>query len=334
MTENILEIKNLHTSFDTSVGKVKAVRGVDFTVGKKEVVGIVGESGSGKSVTVKSIMQLLPSNANIDEGEIIFCGENLKDKSEKEMTKIRGNDIAMIFQDPMAALNPVYTIGDQIVEVIRRHQKLSKYEAKKLAIDMLRQVEIPSPEERYKCYPFECSGGMKQRVIIAMALSCMPKLIIADEPTTALDVTIQAQVLDMMRSLENKLDTSIIFVTHDLGVISEICSEVMVMYGGKIMEKASVQDLFENPKQPYTVGLINAIPKIRYGEEKTQLIPIEGMPPDLLNPPVGCPFWTRCDYAMKICRERMPKLFDVGNKHKAACWLLHKDTPTHKKSCI
>ncbi|GAA0181849.1 ABC transporter ATP-binding protein [Clostridium sediminicola] len=326
MTEKILELKDVKTSFYTHLGEVQAVRGVSFDVTKGETVGVVGESGSGKSVTAKSIMRLIDHPGKVKDGEIIFKGENILDKNNGELTAIRGNEIAMIFQDPMTSLNPVYKIGNQIMEVVMKHRKLSKKEAKEEAIEMLRLVGIPSPESRIDNYPHEFSGGMRQRAMIAIALSCQPDLLIADEPTTALDVTIQAQILDLMNSLRKKLGTSIILITHDLGVVAETCSKVVVMYGGLVMEEGSASQIFKNPRNPYTIGLMKSIPKITKGE-KERLIPIEGSPPDLLKPPTGCPFCERCPYAMNICLEEKPPYFQVEEGHRSMCWLLHEDAP-------
>jgi len=327
MKDHLLELKELRTSFFTHVGEVKAIRGVSFHLDKGEALGIVGESGSGKSVTSMSIMRLLQNPGKIIGGDIIFNGENLMDKSDKEMQKIRGNDIAMIFQDPMTSLNPVYTVGNQIIEAIVKHQKISKSDARKKAIEMLNIVGIPSPEKRIDQYPHEFSGGMRQRAMIAMALSCEPKLLIADEPTTALDVTIQAQILELMKDLKNKLDTSIILITHDLGVVADVCARIIVMYGGIILEEGRSEDIFYNPKHPYTLGLLKSIPKLADKEDKERLIPIPGSPPDLLKPPKGCPFAARCEYAMKICIDKMPEYTYVKEDHRSMCWLLHKDAP-------
>ena len=327
MGEKLLDVKNLKTSFFTHVGEVKAIRGVSFHLDKGEALGIVGESGSGKSVTSMSVMKLLQHPGKVTEGELIFDGEDLVKKTEKEMQSIRGNDISMIFQDPMTSLNPVYTIGDQIMEAIIKHQKMSKNDAKKKAIDMLKIVGIPSPEKRVNQYPHEFSGGMRQRAMIAMALSCEPQLLIADEPTTALDVTIQAQILELMKDLKDRLNTAIILITHDLGVVADVCSRIVVMYGGLIMEEGSTEDIFYNPKHPYTMGLLKSIPKIADKEHKERLIPIVGSPPDLLKPPRGCPFAPRCDYAMKICMDKMPEYTNIKDSHKSMCWLLHPEAP-------
>ncbi|MCT4509389.1 MAG: ABC transporter ATP-binding protein [Tepidibacter sp.] len=327
MKDHLLELKELRTSFFTHVGEVKAIRGVSFHLDKGEALGIVGESGSGKSVTSMSIMRLLQHPGKIVSGEINFNGENLIEKSDKQMQSIRGNDIAMIFQDPMTSLNPVYTVGNQIIEAIVKHQKISKANARNKAIEMLNLVGIPSPEKRIDQYPHEFSGGMRQRAMIAMALSCEPQLLIADEPTTALDVTIQAQILELMKGLKNKLDTSIILITHDLGVVADVCSRIIVMYGGIILEEGKSEDIFYNPKHPYTLGLLKSIPKLADKEDKERLIPIPGSPPDLLKPPKGCPFAARCEYAMKICIDKMPEYTYVKEDHRSMCWLLHKDAP-------
>jgi oligopeptide transport system ATP-binding protein len=324
--EKLLQINNLHTSFYTHVGEVKSVRGVSIDLEKGQAIGIVGESGSGKSITMMSLMRLLSDNGKIKEGEIIFNGKDLSKLSEREMEKIRGNEIGMIFQDPMTSLNPVFTIGNQLLEPLIKHKKLNKADATKKAIDMLKLVGIPSPERRMKQYPHEFSGGMRQRAMIAMALVCEPKLLIADEPTTALDVTIQAQILELMKDLKSKIDMSIILITHDLGVVADVCDRINVMYGGTVVESGTSRDIFYNPKHPYTWGLLNSIPNPKE-DIKERLKPIEGTPPDLLRPPVGCPFAPRCDYAMKICLSERPKQFDIKDGHCSACWLNHPDAP-------
>lgn len=324
--EKILEVKGLSTSFYTHLGEVQSVRNVEFDLYKGEVLGVVGESGSGKSVTCSSVMRLLQNPGKIKSGEVLFKNEDLIKKTEKEMQKIQGNEMSMIFQDPMSALNPVYTIGNQMVEVIRRHKKVSKKEAEQIAIKMLTLVGIPSPAERMKNYPHEFSGGMRQRAVIAMALSCDPELVIADEPTTALDVTIQAQILELMKDLQERLHSSIIFITHDLGVIAQLCTRVIVMYGGMIMEEATVDELFYDPKNPYTMGLLNSVPN-PMAETKERLEPIPGSPPDLLHPPKGCPFCNRCKYAMSKCLKEIPPMYHVTKTHKSRCHLLHKEAP-------
>jgi len=327
----LLEVKNLRTSFDTHLGDVQAVRGVSFYVDKGEALGIVGESGCGKSVTMMSIMKLLSENANIQSDEIIFDGNDMSNYGEREMEKIRGEKMGMIFQDPMTSLNPLYTIGNQLTEHLMKHKGISKKEAWKKGIEMLDLVGIPSPESRMKQYPHEFSGGMRQRAMIAISLICEPNLIIADEPTTALDVTIQAQILDLMKSLKEKLNTSIILITHDLGVVADLCSRINVMYGGIIVESGTAEDIFYRGKHPYTWGLLRSVPN-PLSELKEKLIPIDGQPPDLLKPPTGCPFADRCDYTMKICMENQPPLFKVDNGHEAACWLCHENAPEVKTS--
>lgn len=326
MTKKLLEIKDMKTSFFTHVGEVQAVRGVDITLNRGEALGIVGESGSGKSVTAMSIMGLVQAPGKVKNGEIFFKGENLLEKTNKEMMNIRGNEIAMIFQDPMTSLNPVYTVGNQIIEAIVKHKKISKKEARVEAVEMLRIVGIPSPEKRIDNYPHEFSGGMRQRAMIAMALSCEPEFLIADEPTTALDVTIQAQILELIKGLRDKLDTGVILITHDLGVVADVCSRIIVMYGGLIMEEGTVEQIFYEPKHPYTFGLLKAIPKLNIAE-KERLSPIPGTPPDLVRPPKGCPFSARCPYAMKICFEGNPEYTQISPDHRAACWLLHESAP-------
>lgn len=326
MSEKMLEVKNLETSFYTHLGEVQAIRGINFDIGTGETLGIVGESGSGKSVTVLSIMNLLQKPGKVKNGNIIFKGEDLLKKSQRNMRKIRGRKISMIFQDPMTSLNPVYTVGNQIIEAITEHQNLNKREASKKAIKMLDIVGIPSPEERIYNYPHEMSGGMRQRVMIAMALSCEPDLLIADEPTTALDVTIQAQILGLMKRLTKEFDTSIIFITHDLGVIADLCKRVIVMYGGLIMEVGGVRDIFYNPQHPYTKGLLKAVPSMNL-DKAERLYTISGNPPDLLNPPKGCPYAERCEYTMGTCMEYQPPYFDIADGHKAMCWRLHESCP-------
>ncbi|MEA3322168.1 MAG: ABC transporter ATP-binding protein [Bacillota bacterium] len=325
--EKILEVKNLHVSFDTFGGEVKAIRGVDFDLKKGETLAIVGESGSGKSVTTKTVMRLLPkNNSNIKNGEILFDGKDLAKLSEKEMQDIRGKDIAMIFQDPMTSLNPTMTVGKQIMEGIIKHQKLSKSAAAEKAIDLLRLVGIPMPEERFKQYPHQFSGGMRQRVVIAISLACNPKVLIADEPTTALDVTIQAQILDLMKDLQKKIDTSIIFITHDLGVVANVADRVAVMYGGQIIETGTVDEIFYDPRHPYTWGLLSSMPDLDLGDED-ELYAIPGSPPDLSDPPKGDAFAPRNEYAMQIDLEMEPPMFQISKTHFAKTWLLHEDAP-------
>ncbi len=323
--ENLLDVRDLKTSFNTKFGEVQAVRGISFQLTKGEIVGVVGESGCGKSITMMSIMRLLDKNGYIKDGRVFFEGNDISKIAEKEMSKIRGNNIAMIFQDPMTSLNPLLTIGNQIMEPLIIHKKLSKKEAFKKGVELLRLVNIPNPEKRMKQYPHEFSGGMRQRAMIAMALSCDPKLIIADEPTTALDVTIQAQILEIMKDIKEKLGTSIIFITHDLGVVADICDRVNVMYGGLIIEKGDINNIFDDPKHPYTWGLLDSVPSV--GKERKRLKPINGQPPDLLKPPKGCPFYARCRFAMNICKEKMPKFYDISKEHKVSCWLNDEKAP-------
>jgi len=320
----LLDIRQLETTFFTHVGPVQAVRSVDLVVERGEAVGIVGESGCGKSVMSMSIMGLVANPGKIVGGEILFNGQDLAKMTDKDLRKIRGNKIAMIFQDPMTSLNPVKKIGGQITEVLHLHQNISREDARKRAIELLRLVGIPSPESRLDQYPFEFSGGMRQRVMIAMSLACDPDLLIADEPTTALDVTIQAQILELMKDLRNKINSSIILITHDLGVVANLCDSIRVMYAGKIVEEGKTRDIFYEPRHPYTWGLLNSIPKINI-EEKERLVPIDGQPPDLLKPPAGCAFAERCPHVMAICQQQQPPLIKAGqgHEHRAACWLNH-----------
>ncbi|MCH3918137.1 MAG: ABC transporter ATP-binding protein [Spirochaetia bacterium] len=327
MSKALLTVDNLHTSFFTQFGEVKAIRGVSFHVDEREIIGIVGESGSGKSVTSLSIMKLLTYPGKIVGGSIAFQGEELTTKSQHQMRKIRGNRISMIFQDPMTSLNPLYTVGNQIVEAINEHQHLSPQKSKEKAIEMLSLVRIPSPEERFNCYPHEFSGGMRQRVMIAMALCCQPQLLIADEPTTALDVTIQAQVLELLKNLNQELHTSVILITHNLGCVATTCSRVLVMYGGKIMEEGTTEEIFYALRHPYTMGLLRSVPTVSDTQTKKRLVPILGTPPDLLRPPKGCPFYPRCDFAMEICRSEEVPAFEFSPTHKACCWLCHAQAP-------
>lgn len=324
--DKILQVKDLHISFNTFSGEVQAIRGVNFDLYKGETLAIVGESGSGKSVTTKAIMRLLPeSNTEIKKGQILFEGKDIVKLKDKEMQKIRGKDISMIFQDPMTSLNPTMKIGKQIMEPIIKHQKLSKAEARKRALEILKLVGIPKPEIRINQYPHQFSGGMRQRVVIAIALACNPKILIADEPTTALDVTIQAQILELMKDLQKKINTSIIFITHDLGVVANVADRVAVMYGGKIVEIGTVDEIFYNPQHPYTWGLISSMPTLDIEEEELYAIP--GTPPNLINPPEGDVFAPRNEYAMKIDLIKHPPMFKVSDTHYAATWLLHPDAP-------
>lgn len=324
--DNLLKVENLKTSFFTQFGEVQAVGGVSFDLAHGEVLGIVGESGCGKSVTMMSIMKLLDDNGKVKEGTVNFEGKDITKLSEDAMCKVRGNDIAMIFQDPMTSLNPLMTIGNQLMEPLRLHKGMSKDEAYKKSLELLSLVGIPSPKDRMKQYPHEFSGGMRQRVMIAMALSCNPKLLIADEPTTALDVTIQAQILEIMKDIKNKLNTSVILITHDLGVVADICDKINVMYGGLIIEKGSTRDIFYNSKHPYTWGLLQSVPNPNTLTKK-RLKPIDGQPPDLFKPPVGCPFYARCKYAMKICENRRPPIYQISDGHEASCWLNDERAP-------
>ncbi|WP_243354812.1 ABC transporter ATP-binding protein [Bacillus litorisediminis] len=329
----LLEVENLRTNFHIDSGKVQAVRGISFHINKGESIGIVGESGSGKSVSMLSVMGLLPYNATVEADRMSFEGVELLDMDPKQIRKLRGNEIGMIFQDPMTSLNPLFTIGNQIMEPIRIHLHVSKAEARRRAIELLKMVEIPSPESRLNQFPHEFSGGMRQRVMIAIALSCNPKLLIADEPTTALDVTIQAQILDLMKDLKRKLNTSIVLITHDLGVVASMCERIIVMYGGQIVEEGTTREVFYNPKHPYTWGLIRSLPKVTTGEKK-KLIPIPGSPPDLLDPPKGCPFAARCEHAMKICELRPPQDTQVSDTHRVSCWLMHPKAPKIAKEVM
>ncbi len=314
----------------TSNGEVQAVRGVSFEVKRAEIVGIVGESGSGKSITNMSLLKLLPDTAVIKDGSVMFQGRDLTKLSMKELREIRGEKIAMIFQDPMSSLNPLIPVGDQVAEMIRIHHRNKSREAvRQEVLKRFVEVRIPEPEKRYHAYPHEFSGGMRQRVMIAMALANNPELLIADEPTTALDVTIQDQIIRQMRELKEQHGTSIIFITHDLGVIAELCEKVEVMYGGLIMEEAPIDELFEHPSHPYTLGLLESMPSIQQ-DKAERLIPIPGSPPDMTNPPAGCPFAPRCRYARKICAAELPELQPVGEGHSARCWLLDPEAPSEQ----
>ena len=324
MSKKLLEIKDERLSFFTPVGEVKALNGVSFTMNEGEVLGIVGESGSGKSVTAYSLMGLTAYPGRLVGGTIWFNGHQVDQMTEKEFRKMRGNEVSIIFQDPMTSLNPVYTVGNQIVEVIRLHTDKTKEQAYARAKELLELVGINEPEKRLKQYPHELSGGMRQRVMIAIALACEPKLLIADEPTTALDVTIQAQILELMQELRQKLGMAIIMITHDLGVVASMCERIAVMYAGHIVEYGTTDEIFYQPRHEYTKGLINSIPNLQ-AEECERLVPIEGQPVDLLNPPAGCPFAPRCANCMKICLNQMPPKTVLSDTHYSHCWLLQKE---------
>lgn len=319
----LLDIKNLTVSFQTYLGKVEAVRNVSFSVKRQETVAIVGESGCGKSVTAHAIMRLIPSPPGIIEsGQIMFDGEDILSKSRKEVERIRGNQIGMIFQDPMTSLNPTMRVGTQIIEGLTKHCGVNKHQAKQKALEIFHLVGISDPEKRITQFPHEFSGGMRQRVMIAIALAGNPQLLIADEPTTALDVTIQAQILDLMKQIQKKMGTSIILITHDLGVVAGMCDRVIVMYGGKVVETATVEEIYAKSRHPYTLGLLRSVPRLDM-KKNQDLIPIEGTPPNLLNPPKGCPFCSRCEFAMRICSRHSPELELIEGKQHVACWLNH-----------
>jgi oligopeptide transport system ATP-binding protein len=325
MSENLLEVKDLKVTFFTPAGEVKAVDGISYTIKENEVMGIVGESGSGKSVEAYSIMGLLQNPGKVVGGSITFEGEDVLAYTEEQRRDFRGQKAGMIFQNPMTCLNPVYTIGDQLMEALTCHDKsITKQEARRRAVEMLELVGINNAEKRVDQYPHEFSGGMRQRAMIAMAMICHPKLLIADEPTTALDVTIQAQILDLMKDLQKKTGMAIIFITHNLGVVAEICDRVSVMYAGHIVEQGKVDDIFYAPAHPYTKGLLRSMPNLDE-EERTRLIPIEGTPIDLLNPPKGCSFGPRCEHCMKVCLTKKPPVVEVGDEHISACWLHIKE---------
>ena len=324
MSETILSIENLRIHFETFAGEVQAIRGVNLKLEKGETLALVGESGSGKSVTAKSIMKLLSNNAVVKEGTIIFKGENILEKSERDMQSIRGKEIAMVFQDPMTSLDPTMKIGKQITEVIIKHEKASKEEANKRAEELLELVGIPNAKERMKQYPHQFSGGQRQRIVIAIALACNPDVLIADEPTTALDVTIQAQILELLKELQQKFQMAIIFITHDLGVVANVADRVAVMYAGKVVEVGTVDEVFYNPQHPYTWGLLRSMPTLHTGDT---LYAIPGSPPDLLDPPVGDAFALRSDVALEIDRVKEPPMFEVSPTHFAATWLLDPRAP-------
>jgi dipeptide transport system ATP-binding protein len=318
--EKILDIQDLHVSFTTYGGEVQAVRGVDLELYKGETLAIVGESGCGKSVTANSIMKLIPSPpGKIKQGSIYFKGQDMTKISDKQMRRIRGVDISMIFQDPMTALNPTLTIGDQLTEGLKQHRTISSKQANQQALDMLNLVGIPNPKERLKQYPHQFSGGMRQRIVIAMALICEPELLIADEPTTALDVTIQAQILQLFKKIQDETGVSIILITHDLGVVAKIAKRIAVMYAGKVIETGTRREIFYTPQHPYTRGLLHSVPRLDQKGEK--LIPIDGTPPDLFSPPEGCPFTARCPMAMEVCSNVYPFHSELSSTHAVDCWL-------------
>ncbi|MCR4588874.1 MAG: ABC transporter ATP-binding protein [Lachnospiraceae bacterium] len=323
MSEKILEVKNLHTSFFTDSGEVRAVNGVSFELDAGKILGIVGESGSGKSVTAYSIMQILASTGKVVDGQILYRGEDILKYNKDQMRQFRGKKCSIIFQDPMTSLNPTFTIGSQLMEAILLHTSRNKQEAHDRAAEMLTLVGVNEPEKRLKQYPHELSGGMRQRVMIAMALACEPDILIADEPTTALDVTIQAQILELMQELQKKLGMAIILVTHDLGVIAGMCDEIIVMYGGRVCERGTAEDIFYSPKHEYTKGLLRSIPST--GNQKEKLVPIGGTPINLLNMPKGCAFCARCSEAMKVCLEAVPEEIQLSHSHYASCWMNVKD---------
>ena len=328
--EKVLEIKDLRVSFDTYAGEVQAVRGVDLTVNKGEVVAIVGESGCGKSVTAQTVMKLNPMPpARIKTGSIDLCGRDIVAASEKEMQDIRGELVSMIFQDPMTCMNPTMRVGRQLTETLIKKKKIEKKDAEAEAVRLLKLVQIPNAEERAKQYPHEYSGGMIQRAMIAMALACGPHLLIADEPTTALDVTVQAQIMELLVKIKEETQTAIILITHDLGVVANLADRVAVMYAGKIVEKGSARDIFYNTQHPYTKALLKSLPTVDTKKDE-KLVSIPGTPPDLFAPPKGCGFASRCESCMKICKEYQPPTFEVGESHEASCWRLHPDFPGEK----
>jgi len=320
----LVDIKDLRVSFFTPAGEVKAVRGVSWNLKEGETLGIVGESGSGKSVSVFALMGILQEPGRVIGGSVRFDGTDILSLKESQLQKIRGKDMSMIFQDPMTSLNPVYTVGNQIAETVMQHLGIKRKDAYKCAISSLSTVHIPNAEKRSKQYPHEYSGGMRQRAMIAMSLCCGPKLLIADEPTTALDVTIQAQILDLMKELKQSSNMSIVLITHDLGIITDICEKVIVMYGGKVVESSPMKELYKNPKHPYTLGLLNCLPRLM-SDTNEPLRPIEGSPVDLLTPPAGCPFAPRCEQCMKICITHQPPEFEISENHFSACWLHAED---------
>ncbi|MCG8453014.1 MAG: ABC transporter ATP-binding protein [Spirochaetales bacterium] len=324
---DLLKVEGLRTSFATQDGRIEAVKGVDFSLNQGETLGIVGESGSGKSVTSLSILRLLPSAGQISGGRVLFGGQDLASFDEKAMRQVRGAQISMIFQDPMSSLNPLIPVGKQVEEMLQIHWKTEKAAMKKRVLHLFERVRIPDPAARYRCYPHEFSGGMRQRVMIAMALACEPSLLIADEPTTALDVTVQDQILVLLRELRQETGMAVMMISHDLGVIAEVCDRVLVMYGGMVMESAPIDALFENPMHPYTLGLMESIPALDQDRSK-ELQPIPGSPPDMSNPPKGCPFHPRCLHARSICAQQIPSSFAFEEGRTSRCWLLHPDAPS------
>jgi oligopeptide/dipeptide ABC transporter ATP-binding protein len=328
---HLLEVEDLKVSFHVSSGEIHALRGVSFHVNSGETLAVVGESGCGKSVTAQAIMGMIPSpHGRVKEGRILFKGQDLTKFNKKEFRNIRGSEIGMVFQDPMTSLNPTMKVGSQIDEVLIKNQKLSKKEAKQKTIELLKLVGISDASSRYSQYPHEFSGGMRQRVVIAIALACNPELIIADEPTTALDVTIQAQILELLKKLQKERNTSIMLITHDLGVVAEVADRVAIMYAGVVVESGRVEEIFEKPKHPYTWGLLNSVPKLE-SSEKERLIPIEGSPPDLFAPPKGCPFAERCPFTMEVCLEHMPGKEVLSENHQARCWLNDSRAPKNEE---
>ncbi len=325
--EKILEVKNLSTSFFTSQGEVQAVRELSLSVAKGEALGVVGESGSGKTVSFMSMLGLLPNNGRVKSGTALFNGSDLLGLRGRELRAVRGRDISMVFQDPMSSLNPLKTVGKQVAEALEVHTKLSRPEIKNKTVEMLKLVKIPEAEKRYNSWPHEFSGGMRQRVMIAMALVCEPQLVIADEPTTALDVTIQAQILKLLRELKDELGSAVVFISHDLSVIANMCQRIVVMYGGMVMEEASTEEIFSYPSHPYTMGLLASIPDL---EQKKDVLldPIPGSPPDMLAPPPGCPFAPRCTRTMTICLKELPPLAEAAPGHSSRCWLWSEFAPT------
>ncbi|WP_392456686.1 ABC transporter ATP-binding protein [Chryseomicrobium aureum] len=330
--DNVLEVRNLQTSFSTDKGEVRAVDGVSFDVPKGKTIGIVGESGSGKSITSLSILRLLAENGKIKGGEIRYKGEDLTKVTEKRMRELRGNDISMIFQEPMTSLNPVYTVGQQISESLIAHKGMNKKQAMVRSVELLKLVGIPSPEKRVKAYPFELSGGMRQRVMIAMSLACDPEILIADEPTTALDVTIQAQILELIKDLQDRLGMSVIFITHDLGVVAETCDYVAVMYAGQVVEYSDIRTLFKQPKHPYSIGLLNSLPRHDIDQEK--LVPIKGNVPSPHEMPTGCRFAPRCPAATDLCRAKLPELMEDEAGNQIRCWIYSDEWPGEKEVTV